>query len=300
MILLFINELTSFLEVKTSSNMIVDLNRGGSKLTINLDIELLNLPCSIISIDIQDVMGAHSVNLEGSVTRMRLDKNGKIIHSEPYVIEKGEQHENHMHYPQPNYDEIKKQVMDKEGCQLRGFFKVNKVPGNFHISSHAFGPTVSRLAGDGLLLVDVNHKINHLSFGNGEEIKEIKKHFKEGVLNPMDGTIETRKEKTIYEYYIKIVPTTYKELNGKTFYVNQYNYNSNASPSGNKFPSVYFKYELSPVTVEYTQYKDAPLNFFIQICAILGGVFTVTGIIDALIHKSVVTILKKAERGKLG
>ena len=86
----------------------------------------------------------------------------------------------------------------------------------------------------------------------------------------------------------------------KTFYVNQYNYNSNASPAGNKFPSVYFRYELSPVTVEYTQYKDAPLNFFIQICAILGGVFTVTGIIDALIHKSVVSIIRKAERGKLG
>ena len=81
MILLFINELTSFLEIKTSSNMIVDLNRGGSKLTINMDIELINLPCSIISIDLQDVMGAHSVNLEGSVTRMRLDKNGKIIRS---------------------------------------------------------------------------------------------------------------------------------------------------------------------------------------------------------------------------
>ncbi len=281
--------------------MIVDLNRGGSKLTINLDIELLNLPCDIISIDLQDVMGAHSVNLEGNVTRYRLDKNGKIINSQPYEIKNGTPHDNHMHYPQPDYELIKKQVANKEGCQLKGFFKVNKVPGNFHISSHAFGPTISRLAGDGLLLVDLNHKINHLSFGNLEELKEIKRTFKEGVLNPIVGTVENkRKEKMIYEYYIKIVPTTYKELSGKTFYVNQYNYNSNVIPAGNKFPSVYFKYELSPVTVEYTQYKDAPLNFFIQICAILGGVFTVTGIIDALIHKSIVTILKKAERGKLG
>ena len=51
------------------------------------------------------------------------------------------------------YEEIKKQVSEREGCQLKGFFKVNKVPGNFHISSHAFGPTISRLAGDEFVIV---------------------------------------------------------------------------------------------------------------------------------------------------
>ena len=103
-----------------------------------------------------------------------------------------------------------------------------------------------------------------------------------------------------YDYYVTVVPTTYKSLKGDTTYVNQYNYHFNSSPAGNRFPSVYFKYELSPVTVEYTQYKDTMLNFIIQICAILGGVFTVTGIIDALIHQSMLTIIRKAERGKLG
>jgi hypothetical protein len=32
----------------------------------------------------------------------------------------------------------------------------------------------------------------------------------------------------------------------------------------------------------------------VQICAIIGGVFTVAGIIDSLVHRSVVAILKKA------
>ena len=79
MFLLFINELGSFLEIKTTSNMKVDINKGGSKMSVNIDVELTNLPCSIISIDLSDVMGAHSVNLDGNITRMILDKNGKVL-----------------------------------------------------------------------------------------------------------------------------------------------------------------------------------------------------------------------------
>lgn len=41
------------------------------------------------------------------------------------------------------------------------------------------------------------------------------------------------------------------------------------------------------------------MHFLVEICAIIGGVFSVAGIIDAIIHKSMVTILKKAQMGKL-
>ncbi|MCQ2819170.1 MAG: endoplasmic reticulum-Golgi intermediate compartment protein [archaeon] len=298
--LLFINELSSFLEVKTTSNMIVDINRGGSKMPINIDVELQNLPCSIISIDLQDVMGAHSVNLEGNMTRSTLDKMGKILSTEPYKVHSVMKHADHDHYEQPDYEKVKKAIMNKEGCKIQGTFLVNKVPGNFHISSHAFGPTISRLAMEGVLMVNLNHKIKHLSFGDKEEIAKVKNTFKEGLINPMDGIIQDKKTRTTFEYYIKVVPTTYQSLNGNKTYLNQFNYHMSSAPSGTSYPSVYFKYELSPVTVEYIQYKSKFLSFFIEICAILGGVFTITGIIDALIHQSMLSILRKAERGKLG
>ena len=67
-----------------------------------------------------------------------------------------------------------------------------------------------------------------------------------------------------------------------------------------QLPAVYFRFDMSPVTVKYTQYKESMLHFIIQICAIIGGIFSVTGIIDALVHKSVVAILRKANMGKLG
>jgi len=60
-----------------------------------------------------------------------------------------------------------------------------------------------------------------------------------------------------------------------------------------------FRYDLSPIVVTFTQKQEAFLHFLVQLCAILGGVFTVAGIIDGIFHKSIVALLKKAEMGKL-
>jgi hypothetical protein len=60
---------------------------------------------------------------------------------------------------------------------------------------------------------------------------------------------------------------------------------------------VYFRYDLSPVTVKFSLEREGFFHFIVQICAIIGGVFTVAGIIDSVVHKSVVAILKKHEMG---
>jgi hypothetical protein len=89
-------------------------------------------------------------------------------------------------------------------------------------------------------------------------------------------------------------------MKGNTYYVNQFTSNSNELNSGRNLPAVYFRFDMSPVTVKFWQYKDNFLHFLIQICAIIGGIFSVTGIIDALVHKSVAVLLRKANAGKLG
>jgi Endoplasmic reticulum vesicle transporter len=59
-----------------------------------------------------------------------------------------------------------------------------------------------------------------------------------------------------------------------------------------------FNYELSPITVQFKQVKENFFEFLIYICAIVGGVFTVAGIVDAIIHRSV-SVLFKERIGKL-
>lgn len=40
------------------------------------------------------------------------------------------------------YDELVQALDDEEGCMMEGYISINKVPGNFHISTHAFGEPV--------------------------------------------------------------------------------------------------------------------------------------------------------------
>jgi len=40
----------------------------------------------------------------------------------------------------------------------------------------------------------LSHKINHISFGEDADMKDIKKKFQKGVLNPIDGTIKVKNE----------------------------------------------------------------------------------------------------------
>jgi len=297
MSLLLISELQSYLEVKTGSEMYIDLNRGDDKLNVNIDIEMWRLPCSILSIDIQDVMGSHSVNIHGSLTKYNLSSKGLVIGEEKYktVDLKGKDEDTEM----PDYEQVKKQIINGEGCQIKGDFLVNKVPGNFHISSHAYGPIIQMLIAEGYFSFDVSHRINHLSFGEDKKVELAKKTFKLGEISPLDNTNHPEHDKRTYEYYMKVVPTTYEDLRGNTFYLHQFISNSNEVNSHIMLPAVYFRYDMSPITVKYFQYKENFLHFLTQICAIIGGIFAVTGIIDALVHKSVVSILKKASMGKL-
>jgi len=59
-----------------------------------------------------------------------------------------------------------------------------------------------------------------------------------------------------------------------------------------------FNYELSPIIVQFHQDSENVFEFLVHICAIIGGIFTVAGIIDSVIHRSV-KLLFKESIGKL-
>jgi endoplasmic reticulum-Golgi intermediate compartment protein 1 len=55
---------------------------------------------------------------------------------------------------------------------------------------------------------------------------------------------------------------------------------------------------LSPITVEYREHRQPLYHFITTVCAVVGGTFTVAGIIDSIIFTSA-QIFKKFEMGKL-
>lgn len=77
----------------------------------------------------------------------------------------------------------------------------------------------------------------------------------------------------------------YRFLNGTTIQTNQYSVTEHlrhVNPgSGRGLPGVFFFYEVSPLHVEITeQYRKGWVEFFTSVCAVVGGVVTVMGMLD--------------------
>lgn len=73
------NELNSYMSIKTSSEMLVDTSRSSDKLKINIDITLHKMPCSILGLDVQDIMGTSTLNVKGAIVKKSLDEKGNVI-----------------------------------------------------------------------------------------------------------------------------------------------------------------------------------------------------------------------------
>lgn len=65
-------------------------------------------------------------------------------------------------------------------------------------------------------------------------------------------------------------------------------------------PYVEISYDLSPLTVR-TEETSKPLYHFVtQMCAIIGGVFTVIGLLDSFVYMGIRSREYKDQVGKLG
>ena len=71
------------------------------------------------------------------------------------------------------------------------------------------------------------------------------------------------------------------ELAGSVLKTNQYSvteYDTPAAQGELQLPSVWFLYDLSPVTVVMAQTRRSLLHLLTRFCAVVGGVFALTGI----------------------
>ncbi|KAJ3238486.1 Endoplasmic reticulum-Golgi intermediate compartment protein 3 [Chytriomyces hyalinus] len=193
-------------------------------------------------------------------------------------------------------DKIKEQ--ENEGCNISGHIEVNKVAGNFHFapgkSFQQGGMHVHDLAAFGRAgaQYDFSHTIHSLSFGP----------YASEVKNPLDDhSKKASKGHYMYQYFIKVVSTKLVYLNGTGFNTNQIavtEHERDLGLPGSGLPGVFFNFDISPMLVTYTQYKKPFSHFLTDVCAVVGGVFTVAGIIDSLIYTAEKNLKRKVDLGK--
>jgi len=254
MTFLFLFELKQYFEVEIQSRLTVDDPvKHAEKIPVFINITLPKLKCEFIGIDIQDDMGRHEVGFKDNTLKVPLN--------------------------------------EEAGCRFESHFEINKVPGNFHVSTHS-----SRKQPES---VDMSHFLHELSFGAGHDNGK----GVEGSFNPLEN-FDTKRSDGLatHDYTLRIVPTVYEDTNHNLRYPYQYTYSyrevMHFGHGGRAVPAIWFRYELSPITVKYIEKHKPFYTFLVMICAIIGGTFTVAGIIDGFIF-SMSEMVKKFEIGKL-
>ncbi|XP_075671196.1 protein disulfide-isomerase 5-4-like [Castanea sativa] len=187
------------------------------------------------------------------------------------------------------------------GCRIEGYVRVKKVPGNLIFSArsgaHSFDSTQ----------MNMSHVISHLSFGRKiapRAMSDVKR------LIPYIGGSHDRLNGRSFinhrdlggnvtiEHYVQIVKTEVM-VKGPHKLVEEYEYTAHSSLAESVYiPVAKFHFELSPMQVLITENPKSFSHFLTNVCAIIGGVFTVAGILDSILHNTF-RLMKKVELGKI-
>lgn len=189
------------------------------------------------------------------------------------------------------------------GCNLSGFVLVKKVPGTLHFlaksASHSFD----------FHAMNMSHIVHHWYFGNKPSPR---RHAALARLHPLGLTedwsdklaqqaFSSSNQKVTHEHYAQVVLTTIHpkhsalgSYDAYEYVVHSHQYNSD------NIPAARFSYSQSPIQIMVSEEKRAWYHFVTTLCAIIGGVYVVAGMIDSLIHGGAAALKRKLELGKQG
>ena len=307
-VFLFGNELSSFLSPQITHSMFVDhptlphhystsAHTFASSadtydlLTVNLNVTLPSLPCAMAMLSLQDVMGGQVENIGGKMHKERVDTatmqpkrdaSGSVL--------SGEQAMN---------------VLEQqgEGCRFHGSLLVKKVPGNLHITAQAPNHNMPMVPEE----YNVSHVFHHLYFGDDSALLSISTAVTSPLSNsariaqPVRSVNAYGQSVTAlpsYEYYLKLVPTQYEAASGRIHSGYQYIAHSNSVAGRYRVNAIFLRYDVDAITVRFVKSGKSFSHFLVQLCAIVGGVFSVLGMINGVLLQA--TKQFKGKIGKLG
>ena len=331
MFVIFLLTLVSFADmqhIRTVSQLTVDKSRH-ERLSINVNVTFPSIPCHLLNLDVMDVAGEQQNDLDRTTSRVRLDKLGRFISEEikrkDTVIK---EQCGHCYGAEPPASgccntcaevreayKMKGWALDKvedvqqcvsegwadeldfdkgEGCMVTARTTVNRVSGNFHFipgksyqQSNMHVHHIQNIM-DRLHEFDFGHRINHVSFGQEFE----------GMVSPLDG-LKKHDGSAFFQYFIKVVPTKVIYLNGTEILTNQYSVTQFESKAEEgRVPGIFFNYDISPMQVIYRQERKPFSTFFTELCAIIGGIYTITALIDTAFYRAERAMRIKRATGK--
>ncbi|PWA82741.1 Endoplasmic reticulum vesicle transporter, C-terminal [Artemisia annua] len=183
------------------------------------------------------------------------------------------------------------------GCRIEGFVRVKKVPGSIIVSAHSESHSFDASQ------INMSHVISSFNFGKKvipktmNDLKRLRHYIEshDKLAGKSYMNVEDRANVTI-EHYLQVVKTEVMS----SFYqlIEDYEYTAHSSlVHALTIPVAKFHFEPSPMQILVTEDPKSFSHFITNVCAIIGGVFTVAGIFDSLLHNTM-RLVKKFELGK--
>lgn len=191
------------------------------------------------------------------------------------------------------------------GCQLSGHLMLDRAPGNFHIQARSKNQEFAAH------MTNTSHMINSLSVGDpaakslldskrySYSIRQVSETVKEK-MSPMDGNVYPNFNRhESYHHYLKLVATQIEgfKIGRRELRVYQILENSQLALYRNDMiPEAKFIYDLSPISVTFRSDSRRWYDYCTSIMAIIGGVFTIVGMMEAGISLTVRSMQKQQRR----
>jgi hypothetical protein len=181
-----------------------------------------------------------------------------------------------------------------EGCLIQGHMMVRKVPGTIVFHAGAEGHSFDHSQ------VNTSHAIHNLTYGIPLEAQKMMMlpQKTRAAMNTMAGrTFHSTHQNTSHEHYIKVLSTDFRLIDFEQVQAYKYHVLSNAFEVGHALegPHVKFTYDLSPLTVQVIQQETPFFEFITSLFGLVGGTFTVIGLVHATVNTVSTELLKKLD-----
>jgi len=106
----------------------------------------------------------------------------------------------------------------------------------------------------------------------------------------------------MFQYFVKVVSNEFTTLDGLSVSSHQYSYSEHVRDAREAFhttntegietthgldarPGLFFNIDVSPMQIVHTEKRKPFAHFLTTLCAIVGGVLTVAGLVDAALFR---------------
>jgi hypothetical protein len=258
--------------------------RQTEKIHVGLELDFPNLPCELVSVDQEDMMGNHRLDIHDTLIKNRFTAEKGIL---PDVGPN-----NYRHAP---IGQLLKAIDNKEGCSVTGYVNISKVPGDVHISFHSHPHLFEHLKihkPELLKTIGLNHRFKRLNFGDPNIDDDVLARFGFDESNTFDRLENLPNFANFianknFDYYLKLIPhLLVDEIRGIEYVAYQYSLTSrmkefNLALDG--MPVVVMQYDMSPITMKITLNHQPLAHTLTHVCAIVGGVFVIFSLLNRII-----------------